>query len=168
MSEYKDYRPDWIKELAEKLAIKIDSEEEYVEKSTDIDLYEFNRFLDQCESVWTVTPTDFRYGDTKLQRKKFFSTAGLVDNCLAQGIKKKEIPAEDVPLIPIIEYKLVPTGNIIYFDINKTRTQRYKERYRNDPEKRERYLQLKKAENQRAKVRKQQQEENSNDKNEKD
>lgn len=129
MGEYKDYRPEWLKQLGEKIKLKMDSLEQYEEKSYEVELNDFYDFLDGCQSVWTVAYSDLQYGDDRLINRKFFSTAGLLDVSLSNGIKKRGLSPEEVPLIPMVEYKLVPTGNIEYYDATLTKNQRRNKRY---------------------------------------
>lgn len=98
------------------LHFHLDTEEEYEEHSAIVDYGNFYQFMDKCPSVYATTADNEKYGSDRLKSRKFFPYIGAVENCLVTGIRLQEFDPQLVPLIPIVEYKLVPTGNVIYFD----------------------------------------------------
>lgn len=128
-SEILETRPKYQQEIEKKVRIKIDTEEEYVEKSEELDLFDFYNFMDGCQSVYAINPVDLRYAYDKY-KLPFYGSFGLADRAITRGITKKNIDPNTVPLIAIMEYKLVPTGNIEYYDATLTRVQRKNRRYK--------------------------------------
>lgn len=122
-------QPKYKQEIAEKVRIKIDTEEQYIEKSKEIDLFDFYNFMDGCQSVYIINPMDAKYVLNK-HRAPFYGSFGLADTALSMGIYRNKIDRATVPLIPIMEYKLVPTGNIEYYDATLTNVQRRNRRYK--------------------------------------
>ena len=111
---------------------KLDALEEYEEKS-EMDLYiELNELMDDCVSMWGTDAMGMKYLTPMVKILKYLPSAGLIDMYLDIEIKKKGYNREDIPLIPIIEYKLVPTGHVEYFDARLTRKQRETRRYHNN------------------------------------
>lgn len=126
---YKKKKPPFKQKIAELVAIKLDSEEEYEKKAFEIDLMDFYKFLENCQSVWTFTPQDEKYICPKWKKERFFGSAGLLDSVIEYSIKSKGLNIYELPLIAMVEYKLVPTGNIEYFDPLLTAKQRRDKRY---------------------------------------
>lgn len=135
-----DNAPKWRQEIWEKELIKIIEEEKYEDLSRTPDEFAIWlwQLMEQCSSVYAIPPAFFRYGSRKLETKRVFGTAGAIDKQIEKGIREKELDRELVPLIPIMEFKLVPTGNIEYFDPNLTSDQRKKRRYKRNKRKLER------------------------------
>lgn len=122
--------PQWIQNIREKTVLKIDTEEEYIKKSTDSEYYDFCQFMDDCITVYGVNPIDTRYGDKRLLKRPYYGSAGVIDHLLTEGIERRGLDPNAVPLIPIMEYKLVPTGYIEYYDARLTPVQRKNRRYK--------------------------------------
>lgn len=102
----------------------LDTAEDYEEHSEIVDYGDFYRFMDSCQSVYATTSDNEKYGSDKLKSRKLFPFVGAVERCLAVGIRLQEFDPALIPLIPIVEYKLVPTGNVVYFDPNLTDEER--------------------------------------------
>lgn len=67
-------------------------------------------------------------------RWHFYPLLSMVDLVLTKYIDKRGLDKADVPLIPICEYKLVPTGRVIIRNIKKCKDyQEIKERYKEQP-----------------------------------
>lgn len=119
--------------LEKRIKYKLDTLEEYEEKS-EMDLYiELNELMDDCVSMWGTDAMGMKYLTPMVKILKYLPSAGLVDMYIDMEIKRKGYNREDIPLIPIIEYKLVPTGHVEYFDARLTRKQRETRRYHNNP-----------------------------------
>lgn len=125
----KGHIPEWKQQIFDKVITKLDSLEEYEEKSDFIDLCDFYKYIDGMQSVWGVAPIDEKYIQYKRKFRKLYGSAGMVDVVLTLGIKEQGIDPSTVPLIPIMEYKLVPTGNVEYYDATLTPNQRRGRRY---------------------------------------
>lgn len=129
------------------LHFHLDTEEEYEEHSEIVDYGNFYRFMDQCPSVYATTSDNEKYGSDRLKSRKLFPYIAAVERCLAAGIRLQEFDPALVPLIPIVEYKLVPTGNVFYFDPMLTQEQReqmQKERITQERKKKARWISKKK------------------------
>lgn len=129
MGKYENL-PQWSKDLTDKLTLKLQSLEEYEEQSLDATYYDFYHFLDGCQTVYSLSSYDMStYANSELNFRKYVGAAGVVDRCLTDGIRKKELAKGDVPLIPILEYKLVPTGHIEWYDATLSADARRNRRY---------------------------------------
>ena len=106
----------------------MDSMEEYEEKSVMVDYADFYRFMDNCPSVYATSADNEKYGSDRLKARKFFARPAMVERCLEAGIRDQGFNRDIVPLIPIVEYKLVPTGYVEYFDPRLTPEERQEER----------------------------------------
>lgn len=129
MSKNDKPKPKFKQDIEERLALKLDTLEGYEEKSFEVDMRDFYQFMQGCQSVWTFLPTDEKYFSTGFQKVRFFTCPGKLDAIVTYNIKKQNMNIEDIPLIPFVEYKLVPTGNIEYYDATLTRDQRRNRRY---------------------------------------
>lgn len=94
----------------------LDTEEEYEADTIAGEYGEFWRFMDNCPSMWAVSNDSERYLSDSGKRRKLYPRRHQVIEEIEKGISRQEIDHELVPLIPIMEYKLVPTGNIVYYD----------------------------------------------------
>ena len=126
---------EWANKLGELTKFKLDTLEEYEEKSADIsddaDYYEFWKFMDTCSSVWMIDASAAPPLDSRQLpfAKMIFSTAGKADRTISKRAERRKISAEDIPIIPILEYKLVPTGFVEYYDATISPKSREKRRY---------------------------------------
>lgn len=117
---------DFYLQMCQRVAIKIDELEEYEDKALYPDeivgfIYDI---MDECASVWGVPPNFMRYCSKKLKAQALMGTAGGIDHAIDVGIKEQGIDRDMVPMIPVVEYKLVPTGFINWYDPNLTKEQR--------------------------------------------
>lgn len=120
--------------MQEKVRVKINTLEEYEallgeleilnELTPEERMYAFNQFLEKCSSVWVLAPSDEKYASAKFSSYKMYGSPGLIDTQLTKGIEERGLRKEDVPLVPIIEYKLVPTGYVEYYRTDLSRNAR--------------------------------------------
>lgn len=98
------------------LHMHLDTEEEYEAGTIAGEYGEFWRFMDDCPSVWAVSNDSERYLSDSGKKRKLYPRRHQVIEEIEKGISRQEMDHELVPLIPIMEYKLVPTGNVVYYD----------------------------------------------------
>ena len=115
---YRNIKPGWQKELAERAILKIDTLEEFEETSEVVDYYDYIHFMDDCQTVWAVPEMYRRYFPSNAPR--YFAFAGEAESFINKVLRKNEINPDTVPLIPVMEYKLVPTGYVSYYDASLT------------------------------------------------
>lgn len=99
---------------------KLDSLEEYEEKAAELDEYAatYLMMLQDNSCVYTVTGRDLElYGDSWLDWFRVCPSVASVVQRLRYGITEThKLDPTTLPVIPIMEYKLVPTGNIYFYD----------------------------------------------------
>lgn len=104
-------------ELILRLSRYLDTLEEYENKVTFVDYANLYRFMDNCASMYGVSE-EFRNWTGQDIHKMYLSSPLLVARRIVNLLRFQNINPDFVPLIPILEYKLVPTGNILYFDLH--------------------------------------------------
>lgn len=98
---------------------KLDQLEEYENNVSELDEYAFAYLSNspKYSSVYTVSGRDLDlYSDSRMDEFRVIPSIASVIAHLRYGFKMREIDPTTLPVIPIMEYKLVPTGNIYYFD----------------------------------------------------
>lgn len=97
----------------------LDSLEEYEGNSEEIDEFGFTFLVSNpnYSEVYTVSKQDIeKYGDRLMDEFRVCPSVASVVARLRYGMTANEVNISQLPVIPIMEYKLVPTGNIYYFD----------------------------------------------------
>lgn len=97
----------------------LDTEEEYLQHVEELDEYSFAYLANNpnYSAVYTVTPQHMEaYGSGRLAEFRVVPSVACAVSQLRLGIEKHGFDPKDVPVIPIMEYKLVPTGEVYYFD----------------------------------------------------
>lgn len=121
-----EMRGDLFLKMAQATAIKLDTLEEYEERSLYPDeivgfIYDI---MDECPSVYGVPPNFLRYCMKTFQIHPLAGSPGIVDHAIERGLKDQGANWDNIPMIPIMEYKLVPTGYINWFDPRLNTNQR--------------------------------------------
>ena len=125
-------RPDWLKKVEKKTVIHLDTLEDYKKKSAKSNEYfekcrelaeeyydltgEFYNVTDDYRRVWGVQEVDEQYIKRTGNFKKLFGTKAILCGQLRRGIITYGYNINEVPKIACMEYILVPTGNVEYFD----------------------------------------------------
>lgn len=128
-------RPDWLKKVEKKTVIHLDTLEDYHKKSEESSEYlekcrelaeeyydltgEFYNITDNYRHVWGVQEVDEQYIKRTGNFKKLFGTQAILSGQLKRGILDYGYNIDEIPKIACMEYILVPTGNVEYFDPQK-------------------------------------------------
>ena len=108
--------------------IHLDTEEEYERHAIAADYGDFLDFMCDCPSVYAITSDNEKYLSDRGKKRKLYPYRFQICDDIARSIDKGKLNPDIMPYIPIVEYKLVPTGNIWYYNPNSTTFGRQTER----------------------------------------